>query len=216
MFLHVQDLAKKEGMIPSLEQIVNARDNIADFTQFCETFLSCVVGKTRYERSKTVTKITDIAKNSDEAFAILCFENSVAQWEQSVKHDDVDANCNPAKPRYTANPSNASKFGGWSSDGILRFNELAHSIVPKRRAETRELEMEFMRSMAESFDNRNNKKKKAKVSDDNIVCAFMEFDNGTFDSEESMNRDGSGDNDLDGQGNFNDDEVIEARNKTAV
>ena len=41
----------------------------------------------------------------------------------------------------------------------------------------------------------------------NTVYAFMEFHDGTLDIE---------DNDIDGQGSFNGDEVSEARNKTAV
>jgi hypothetical protein len=113
-----------------MEQVLQARENVEDFTLFCDTFLSNVVGRNIYNSNVGETKMSKIATVNDEAFALVNVENSIEQWKDKVS-DPTKTNKSKWKPsKYTANPSEARKYGGWSFEGIRRFNNLSRTGVP--------------------------------------------------------------------------------------
>jgi hypothetical protein len=94
-------------------------------------------------RAKMVTK-------SDEAFALLIFENYIDKWATSTpdgsEHDEripgggepeVSVHGKRKQPRlrgkYTHKKSGHCKYGGWSREGISRFNDL-YNLVHEDRA----------------------------------------------------------------------------------
>ncbi|KAI2492752.1 hypothetical protein MHU86_21795 [Fragilaria crotonensis] len=136
------------------------------FFWFFGTFLECVSGKRHWGGKKyleLVSKAKDkdgggrnnVVTKSDEAFALLIFENYVDKWILQVQGTvPVNAANAGGKPRmkgkYTGKSSGHCKYGGWSPEGIVRFNELKKLVEEDRvcpQAETMEKELlEFSRS----------------------------------------------------------------------
>ena len=48
--------------------------------RFCDSWLSCVIGKNDWKKRRTKEKISEIATASDEAFALLVLENIWDEW----------------------------------------------------------------------------------------------------------------------------------------
>jgi hypothetical protein len=85
-----------------------------NFQKFCELFLSNVVGRQVYNRKIACETISCNATVSDEAFVMLCLENSLARW----KHEAPEYSEEIQKVLvYTASPAEASKYVGWSEAG---------------------------------------------------------------------------------------------------
>ena len=101
---------------------------------FCEKFLKHVVGVRRFNNGwKNKAAITNLASPSDEALALLLLENSEARWieeSEAERRGEEVAESTLPKTRYTNNGEKRAKkgftkkFGGWSNEGIDRFNNL--------------------------------------------------------------------------------------------
>lgn len=52
------------------------------YTQFVESFVSCVVGKTLFRRNKVVRTLSTFTDISDEAFAVLVLKNNYNVWSE--------------------------------------------------------------------------------------------------------------------------------------
>jgi hypothetical protein len=148
----------KLGNTLKLEQMQDAREMFVDFDNFCTYFLSNVIGKQAYNKRVPQETISCITTVSDEAFVVLCLENSMKRWEHEAM--------NPTEKRieavYTASPAEASKYGGWSIEGMRRFNVLQRDIIPKSRKGSLKLEMDYL--MHKKGINQPSKKtKKAKL-----------------------------------------------------
>jgi hypothetical protein len=130
----------KLGNILKLEQMQIAREMFVDFDNFCTYFLSNVIGKQAYNKRVHQETISCITTVSDEAFVVLCLENSMKRWEHEA--------ANPTEKRieavYTASPAEASKYGGWSIEGMRRFNILQRDIIPKSRRSSQKLEENYL------------------------------------------------------------------------
>ena len=127
-FLILQKLWKK-GNVITLEEMQKAREDMDNFHKFCKLFLSSMVGRHKYNKKVHLHTISEIATASDEAFVLLCLENSLDRWQhEHEKPEEVKKT-----PVYTASPAEASKYGGWSEAGIHRYNELLQHIVPEMR-----------------------------------------------------------------------------------
>jgi hypothetical protein len=146
----------KDGNEITMEQVLRARENIEDFTLFCDTFMSNVVGRNIYNSKVGEARMSKIATVGDEAFALVCVENSIERWKDEVS-DQTKANKSKWRPsKYTANPSEARKYGGWSLEGIRRFNELSRTGVPELRFRSKDIENEY-------FLQENGKRNKVKT-----------------------------------------------------
>ena len=132
------------------------------FYWFFGTYLECVCGRRYWGKQKTRQLISEarepggrgrIVTKSDEAFALLMFENYIDKWKSLPPVDDEAEDSDSeqgqrkkkAKPRqrgaYTATKSGHCKYGGWSHEGIARFNEL-YSLVQEDRQCTQAEAME--------------------------------------------------------------------------
>ena len=130
------------------------------FHWFYGTYLECVCGKRNWGRQKQhelVSEATEkgggcakTVKISDEAFALLLFENYVDKWistgttcANGLEDDRVAESELPGEqgrkkqPRhrgkYTSKKSGHFKYGGRSREGMARFNEL-YKLVREDRA----------------------------------------------------------------------------------
>jgi hypothetical protein len=170
----------------SLAKLLGARDNLDDFTEFCDYFLSCVVGRSNYKMNMTRMPITKLSTSSDEAFAILCVENNMEMWEHeaaasTVKKGDQDNEQDnelevkkPPHPKYTRNADKPTggKYHGWSGEGISRFNEI-HRIVQSKRAESEQLEADFQNQKMGEVQGKKRKRPSIKRT---IVTAVTDLD----------------------------------------
>ena len=131
-----------------LEDIMELRNNPDAYFVFFNPFLPCITGKTAWnERMKTAKKDSDMAEDTDEAFALLLIENSYYRWEDLFDKEyhsqedgkeeekiesDVDTLYTSSNQKYK---DRAIKNGerGWSKQGIVRFNELVDSVRKDRK-----------------------------------------------------------------------------------
>jgi len=115
------------------------------YVYFCEKFIKHVVGVQSFNRAwKNNASITELATPSDEALALLLLENSLLRWTaefdkvgrgEVVTKDDKQL----PKPLYTSSNNHRGelkgftrRYGGWSDQGIARFNELYKMVRDDR------------------------------------------------------------------------------------
>ena len=129
------------------------------FFWFYGTYLECVCGKRNWGRQKQhqrVSEATDKGSQaktvtiSDEAFALLIFENYIDKWISTMTSADNVQGDGLVEPevqgevlgrmkqprhrgKYTSKKSGHCKYGGWSREGMARFNEL-YKLVREDRA----------------------------------------------------------------------------------
>jgi hypothetical protein len=145
------------GNIITLERVLHARHTLQDFKMFCDTLLSNVVGKNFYKTIFGKKKVGKIATVGDEAFAILCVENSIERWQDEAKDPISSHKENWRTSKYTANPLASSKYSGWSLEGIRRFNVLSQTIVPELRKNSVDIKNLYFQQEYEKETKRNNK-----------------------------------------------------------
>lgn len=113
----------------TMQDILLMRQNPSSlYFNFIEYFISSVIGKNYYKYHKRDKLMSQYVTVSDEALAILIFENNIDTWI------DMANNGNTKKSRvnrkYTNGGASQGEIGsscryqGWSSEGIIRFNEL--------------------------------------------------------------------------------------------
>jgi len=72
----------------------------AAFYWFMETFIDCVVGKIQCRQTKYLQTISNsIITISDEAFALLLFENYVDKWHAQFNHQCTKTEMSAKLPR---------------------------------------------------------------------------------------------------------------------
>lgn len=134
----------------TLEQIceLRAAEDGTTYYDFIEYFVSAVVGKKKYKENKCEMLLSQYASKSDEAFAILLFDNNIDVWLDMAKKG-ITKNSD-VKPKYTnggsATGETASSrvYEGWSRIGLTKFNTI-FDMVKKDRKEphARKFEEEF-------------------------------------------------------------------------
>ena len=73
-------------MAISFDEILNMRkDSTGLYFKFIEYFIAPVVGKVFYKENRCERLISDYISVSDEAFAILIFENNYETWCDMVQ-----------------------------------------------------------------------------------------------------------------------------------
>ena len=113
------------------------------FLWFTDSLLGCVCrkiawgAKKKYQSRKSDAKYDNINKSivtiSDEAFALLLYENYIDKW--------ITRYHNPPPPgvkgskimgKYTRSSIGYSEYGGWSEEGVIWFNEICSIVVEDR------------------------------------------------------------------------------------
>ena len=190
----------------------NARSNFVNFDTFCSYFLSNVIGKQTYNKKVIQVTMSEIATVSDEAFVMLCLENSMERWEHEARE--------PAEKRldakYTASPAEASKYGGWTNEGMRRFNKLQREIVPAMRRKIENLEEEYKLHMRQ-LKQPTKRLKKAKLPANRADMPWSEYTHNDDDEATDLLLDNDGDNDNNGWiGDDDDDQANRQQNCRGV
>jgi hypothetical protein len=103
-------------------------DEKGTYSMFCEQVLSHVVGREVWKKRCHTNAIEEFVTVSDEAFALFLLENSWDVWiATSAKETEIP------ETRYSQRGPGIKKYGGWTEEGIERFNKL-YDIVEEDRA----------------------------------------------------------------------------------
>ena len=93
LFCFLKSVLLEQQKIPTLEQILQKRDNQECFFMFCDFFLSRVVGHTAWKDGCTKSKVSELASITDEAFAYLLVENYYEVWTnidlEAYKNEEI-------------------------------------------------------------------------------------------------------------------------------
>ena len=122
--------------ILSLRKLESGEIN-PSYVYFCQHFLKTVVGMHKFNSNWQVTKLSDVASSSDEAFGLLLLENSEEKWtfeyekiSQNIEYNEADLpSC-----KYTSGGNNRKQTGftrrhrGWTQAGFVRFNALVELV----------------------------------------------------------------------------------------
>ena len=154
--------AKEKGAFPEFKDLIEDRNaNMENFKNFVEKLLCVVSGKKLFKKekgSKTVSKICTI---SDEAFLLVALENSYKAWKAEFdEEDDIP------KKVYTDQPASSQKYGGWSVEGIQRYNTYMELVRDEReQPERQEVEKEYLSARQKEQENVMAGGRKRKVTD---------------------------------------------------
>ena len=151
----VKELLTKQGYIEGdndppysiqslvqLQQGATAIDKEA-FLWFIGEFVACVSGTKVWGRKKYYYRVSEavidkgsqelVVTVSDEAFAILLYENYIDKWIARYHMERRgEKPGGKAKGKYTSSVTDHCLYGGWSAEGVTRFNALC-AIVDKDR-----------------------------------------------------------------------------------
>ena len=199
-------LGKKLFTIEELCKLRRAeteREQEAFFWFFGE-FLECVCGARHWGKQKEhqlISKATligtreKIVTKSDEAFALLLYENYIDKWkkqgnieddedeqyedcaEEDEKKEDDDDSVHSAgsqkkktiskavRGKYTCHNNGTMKYGGWSDQGMTRFNELYDLVKEDRRCrQAAAMEKEFLERAVWNSSDRKRRRTNSNVA----------------------------------------------------
>jgi hypothetical protein len=129
------------------------------FQWFVGELLECVVRKTIWGKKKYQARISEavyanttdkIVTVSDEAFGLVLYENYIDKWITKYHNPSTHGEGRGKKilGKYTRSSVGYTEYGGWSEEGVLRFNELCSLVEEDRRSRNaREAEEQVMLSL---------------------------------------------------------------------
>ena len=173
----------------NLDQILEMRQLENAYFNFVEYFVSSVIGKTCFKQNSCDNLLSHYATISDEAFAILIFENNLDAWLDMGMRKDTSGSEVPRKytngGRSKQEVASSQQNKGWSEQGLKRFNELFDKVKENRNApQAKEFEDNF-KSYCE--DKASSKKKRAKpLEQESFAVRHELFSNNEDDLVESI------------------------------
>ncbi len=173
-FLYVDYVKAHTGEIKAVKKSINL-DQIMEMQQaenyayfnFVEYFVSSVIGKSCFKQNCCDKPLSQYATISDEAFAILIFENNLDAWIDMGMRKDTSGTEVPRK--YTNGGKSKGEVAssqhnkGWSNQGLKRFNNLFDKVKENRSAPQAKVFEESFRSYCE--EKASSKKKRVAPSE---------------------------------------------------
>jgi hypothetical protein len=116
------------------------------FLWFIGDFVACVSGTKVWGRKKYYYRVSEavvdkgsqelVVTVSDEAFAILLYENYIGKWIARYHAERRgEKPQGKTKGKYTSSVTDHCLYGGWSAQGVARFNNLCAIIDNDRKSE---------------------------------------------------------------------------------
>ena len=177
---------------------IRKNENKVLFETFVNMCLVTMKSVSEWRMKIYTTPLTNICTASDEAFAMIVFENHVDDYHLAMNSEDGEKKLERQKtsPRYTQAGSKKAvelKIVGWNKKGLKRFNELVKHLT-KIRKETvpMEREVEIMKSYAElcgiSGENMSENGEDTDTEDDSSIDGYDGFDGCDEDENENDER----------------------------
>lgn len=123
----MKDIEDRQEEVPTLEELSNYRGGkYLDMMEvWCTYFFPCVVGSYTFKKCAATIRLSHFLTTSDEAFAVLVLENFYERWKKEFEltlegKKVAEGNKLPAAKWTEVN--NSGGKGGWSNEGLLRFN----------------------------------------------------------------------------------------------
>ena len=128
------------------------------------------------------TGLRDNVTVSDEAFARLCVENYMEccknKYENTSQANESEKKV-VASGKWTLNGNKAKKNGGWSQEGIRRYNELLKWIKNDRDQHKAQEDEYVERKKGEGKKGQKRKREqeqKDKENEDHVEPDFVDYD----------------------------------------
>ena len=139
----------------SFDSILKLRtDSTGLYSVFIEYFISPVIGKIFYKENRCERLVSDFVSVSDEAFALLIFENNHATWCDMIRQNITKSSsviCKYTNGGCSNAPNGSSRqYQGWNPEGIKRFNDLFDLVKDDRNAPHAKLFEESFRADCEN------------------------------------------------------------------
>lgn len=138
----MKDTGELKEEILSFEDLSNYRGErkIEVLDIWCTYFFPSVVGSWHFKSMATKYRLSDYFSVSDEAFAVTVIENFYDRWKKEgsykAENEDYDVDDLPsAKWTDTVGSVGKKSRGGWSNEGLERFNTYMTNIKNLRNTE---------------------------------------------------------------------------------
>lgn len=112
------------------------------FDLFSDTFGKCLISANKWKSQfwlNSNTVFSDVISVTDEAFCILTIEGNWDAWMNEIR-TGIKQKIRSGK--YTESNTN-KKYGGWTKEGMARFNRLCKTINNIRQKNNKRKEMEW-------------------------------------------------------------------------
>ena len=133
--------------------MINPRENIEEFTIFCDYFLSCAHGKKDYKAKAEHMRVSSFTTISTEAYTITYIANSYDAWMEEAAdktQDPVERKENKKNYKaklWTSNAHAARIYGGWQVPGLKYYMNKATEVQAVRKSmKDHELEDLYMQN----------------------------------------------------------------------
>ena len=135
---------------PDEIELNGLRIKVGGYTEFADRMIRAVYGKSRYGASSTSMLFDDLVSPSQEAFTLLLYRNGYDNWMWMHNHASLSSGGSEdsngpyegggegdedgcPKYKYTKRTGDfTSRNGGWSREGMKKYNEL-YNLVQKDR-----------------------------------------------------------------------------------
>ena len=162
--------------MPDYQQFEMRHRDSGNYMVFVDSFVRRVVGCSLFDRYCDSCLLSTFVNVSDEAFALLVYENQEERWKQFYEKLEKGE----TKPKidipgkYTDGGTRKGKDGGtnrnkkgWKGAGLTKFNQLCQAIKRERETDERkDFEVRYLRSKSGSSKKKKPTNKKFYVEDD--------------------------------------------------
>ena len=165
-----------EERLFDIAEFQKMRTNKEAFAQFCENILPCVVGRKFWDKRVASICVSEIATDTDEAWALLVMENSWDTWKEQafLETGKYEKGQEREPTKWTNTSSRASRSEGWGEAGIKRFNQIAGDVI-KNREQNEAVELDYLKVKREEYDNLSSRKKRKKRDDNEKTDSVDSF-----------------------------------------
>ena len=157
------------------------RANQKQYMAFADSMIRAVHGKSRYSETVSVKSFDTIISKSQEAFTLLLYENGYKNWLWTATNDPgsmsdtsgggntTDSNC-PVYGYTSRNGENPpNRNGGWSTEGMLKFNELYRRVAADRAVDNGAFGRVYMAHRVSKFKSKKRQRRGRGVEEVTIL-----------------------------------------------
>jgi hypothetical protein len=154
--------------MPKPVEVREGRENVRVYLWFCEFFLEPVIGTAKWRSNRYKLPIRKFVTPSDEAFAIVVYENNYRKWYECYR-TKTKPESRTEKALWTSsgernkNGHTNKKYCGWAREGLEHFNE-CYKKVEKDRKGVPGFEKKFLKHLLDELAKENKTPKMKKPS----------------------------------------------------
>ena len=136
-FEEKQDSRMGLSHFPTMEQLLQMRENPRVYSWFCRHFMLCVVGTKNWMNNCRQFPMHVFVTVSDEAFALTQLENSYERWMDMYKNSTMKTS--EIKAKFTNSGKSekgdgrSKRFCGWTMEGLTFYNQQYDEIGRNRQ-----------------------------------------------------------------------------------